>query len=156
MQKTQSGLFSVSLIGLMWLLLAGCNPALNELLTDREGEWQVRRFVYEFVRVEDLIERTDTVDQGTWVFEEGGLAYWLQDSVIIDSMAWNAPMDNEVFIRFQNLDFEGRTSFTFQVLENRRSEQLWRAEEEETVYDPLRLDSVPATHLFQVSLFPVE
>ena len=79
---------------------------------------------------------------------------WLQDSLLVDSMIWNAPADDEIFVRFQSLEFEGRSSFTFQVLENRRSEQLWRAQEVETVYDPLRLDSVPATHLFQVSLYP--
>mgnify|MGYP006268131655 CR=1 FL=1 len=146
-------------LSILWLglsLCLACQPSLERVLPRQTGTWQIRQLVYEYIRANDRIDRLDSTQVGQVVFAENERAelYALAgDSLrLVDEWTWLVPNEGEITLSFGQLSFGGEQTFTFEVLDNRRHEQLWRAEKPLTVYDPLRRDSVQARILLQMAL----
>lgn len=135
---------------LLALLLMACTP-VDRVLPQDDGTWQLTRMIYEYNLDFDNIVSIDTVDQGPVVFRSDGNGYWQNDwspsktdSVNQDLFTWSVIEEgDEVVMTFEEplADFGNVQSVTFQVLENERDRQLWRADITGKAYNPLRSDS---------------
>lgn len=141
--------------GMLLFTLMACGPELERVLPRQEGTWTLSSLRYEYIRVNDRIERLDTVNFGRLTFEEEGQAKLYrfdQGSTLLDEWRWDISEAEEIDLSFSQLSFGGEKSFSFQVLENQRNTQLWRTEKSVRVYDVLRRDSVDARILLQMKL----
>jgi hypothetical protein len=137
------------------LLLFACRPNLTRVLPGESQSWDLSRLTYEYILVNDRIDRLDTANFGRMEFASAGSARLYRfdvDTALLDTWEWQTSDNQEITLRFSQLSFGGEQTFTFEVLENQRKEQLWRAEKFLRVYSVLRRDSVDARILLQMSL----
>ncbi|MEO0897854.1 MAG: hypothetical protein AAFY71_15715 [Bacteroidota bacterium] len=145
---------------LLACVILSCEANLDRILPATDANWEVKRVIFEESRDQSLISSLDTSDRGAIVFLDNGRGFWdsgeeygKTEPVVGDSFRWEV-MDNfvELTFDFEQDNYGEKTSYNFQILENRRSQQIWRHVSEFRVWDILRQDSLDARITWQMSL----
>lgn len=141
-------------IPLLLMLMVACATP-ERRLPQATGGWNIDQFGYDYVVDQDVTAFLDTSNFGRLIFEEGGGGQYFPangDSAQIQGISWSQLSDTRVRFSFERMELEGFDEFEFRILQDDRNQQLWRAEEVDKVYNPLRADSSDVRLLVQMEL----
>jgi hypothetical protein len=142
----------------LFSLLFSCNTP-DRLLPKGETGWNLSRSIEELSLDNSLIDSEILEDVGRMVFLESGEALLTLPDSSQQNYQW-AYDDEENEMLFPDLVYEGLISstvirqegFSFNILESKSKEQLWRAEVEQKIFNPFTQDSGLARIVIQWKL----
>lgn len=133
--------FIWGILGFLTLLCA-CRPSPDTLLLRQEGNWELKREVYEEFLDLDLIGGRDSLNQGSLSFFVTENGSWvLPDSSLID-FTWVYDKEEELMsLAFDEIIFADKQAFDFKVVENSARKQIWESVSIEYIWNPLQQDT---------------